>query len=85
MALAGAKGELMRRIGQELGLKVVYEAFPDRAYSPEGTLVSRKLPGAVIRDAQAVSVGRGSARAASAGCGSVRPPMTGPRALRRPM
>ena len=55
VALAGAKGELMRRIGQELGLKVVYEAFPDRAYSPEGTLVSRKLPGAVIKDPQAVS------------------------------
>ena len=34
---------------------MVYEAFPDRAYSPEGTLVSRRLPGAVIKDPQAVS------------------------------
>ena len=55
VALAGAKGELMTRIGQEVGLRVVYEAFPDRAYSPEGTLVSRRQPGAVIKDPQAVS------------------------------
>lgn len=55
VALAGAKGQLMTRIGREVGLKVVYEAFPDRAYSPEGTLVSRRLPGAVIKDPQAVS------------------------------
>lgn len=48
VALAGKKGETMRQVGAELGLKVVYEAFPDRAYTPEGTLVSRKLPGAVI-------------------------------------
>ena len=55
VALAGAKGKLMTRIGQEVGLKVVYEAFPDRAYSPEGTLVSRRQPGAVIKDPQAVA------------------------------
>ena len=55
VALAGAKGELMRRIGQEVGLGVVYEAFPDRAYSSEGTLVSRRQPGAVIKDPQAVA------------------------------
>ncbi|MCD4721917.1 MAG: 5-oxoprolinase subunit PxpA [Desulfobacula sp.] len=50
VALAGKKGETMRRMGQSLGLKVVYEAFPDRAYTPEGTLVPRKEPGAVISD-----------------------------------
>lgn len=55
VALAGAKGELVRRIGEEVGLKVVYEAFPDRAYTPEGTLLSRRLPGAVIKDPQEVS------------------------------
>lgn len=48
VALAGKKGEPMRRMGAELGLKVAYEAFPDRAYTPEGTLVARKQPGAVI-------------------------------------
>ncbi|MFH1102539.1 MAG: 5-oxoprolinase subunit PxpA, partial [Pseudomonadota bacterium] len=49
VALAGAKGEMMRRIGETVGLKVVYEAFPDRAYTPEGNLVSRRKPGAVIK------------------------------------
>ena len=45
VALAGAKGKLMTEIGKEVGLKVRYEAFPDRAYTPEGTLVSRREPG----------------------------------------
>lgn len=55
VALAGAKGELMTRIGREVGLRVVYEAFPDRAYTSEGTLVSRKEPGAVIKDPEEVA------------------------------
>ncbi len=55
VALAGAKGEFMSRIGQEVGLKVVYEAFADRAYTPDGTLVSRRQPGAVIKDPGEVS------------------------------
>ncbi len=55
VALAGKKGETMRRMGEELRLKVVYEAFPDRAYTPEGTLVSRKEPGAVISDPDIVA------------------------------
>ncbi|CAB5111909.1 Lactam utilization protein LamB [Olavius algarvensis associated proteobacterium Delta 3] len=55
VALAGAKGEMMTRIGKEIGLKVVYEAFPDRAYTAEGNLVSRRLPGAVIKDPDQVA------------------------------
>ncbi len=55
VALAGKKGETMRRMGEELGLRVAYEAFPDRAYTPEGTLVPRKEPGAVISDPQVVA------------------------------
>jgi len=50
VALAGAKGEMVTQIGKEVGLKVVYEAFPDRAYTPEGNLLSRRLPGAVIKE-----------------------------------
>lgn len=50
VTLAGPKGELMARIGAEAGLNVIFEAFPDRAYTPEGTLVSRKVEGAVIID-----------------------------------
>jgi UPF0271 protein len=33
----------------------VAEAFADRAYTPEGTLVSRREPGAVIHDPQTVA------------------------------
>ena len=50
MALAGQKGELVAGIGKEMGLKVIREAFPDRAYTPDGTLVARSRPGAVIKD-----------------------------------
>ena len=55
VALAGKKGETMRQTGAELGLKVVFEAFPDRAYTPEGTLVPRSEPGAVISDPEEVA------------------------------
>ena len=55
IALAGAKGEKMTKIGERIGLRVAYEAFPDRAYTPEGTLVSRRQPGAVIKDPDVVA------------------------------
>ncbi len=37
------------------GLPAVAEAFADRAYTPEGTLVSRREPGAVLHDAAQVA------------------------------
>lgn len=40
---------------REAGLTCVAEAFADRAYTPEGTLVSRRLPGAVLHDAELVA------------------------------
>lgn len=55
IALAGEKGKIMGKIGQEVGLKVIYEAFPDRAYTREGTLAPRKLPNAVIKDPDEVA------------------------------
>ncbi|WP_242906127.1 LamB/YcsF family protein [Actinomadura terrae] len=36
------------------GLEVVAECFADRAYTPSGALVSRREPGAVVHDAEAV-------------------------------
>jgi UPF0271 protein len=45
----------MTKIGEKTGLRVAYEAFPDRAYTPEGTLVSRRQPGAVIKDPDVVA------------------------------
>lgn len=35
---------------KQVGIPCVAEAFADRAYTDEGTLVSRKLPGSVIHD-----------------------------------
>ncbi|REE95497.1 LamB/YcsF family protein [Thermomonospora umbrina] len=35
-------------------LTVVAECYADRAYTPEGSLVSRRLPGAVVHDTDAV-------------------------------
>ncbi len=55
VALAGKKGALMTRVGEQVGLKVMYEAFPDRAYTPEGTLTPRSNPGAVITDPNEVA------------------------------
>lgn len=34
----------------DAGLRVVAEAFADRGYTPQGTLVSRREPGAVLHD-----------------------------------
>ena len=55
VALAGAKVELIALVAQEVGLKVVFEAFPDRAYTSQGTLLSRREPGAVIQDPKIVA------------------------------
>jgi len=50
VALAGGNAHRMAAIAGEEGIKTLFEAFPDRAYTAEGTLVSRRLPGAVIHD-----------------------------------
>lgn len=50
VVLGGAAAALARRIADETGIRVICEAFPDRAYTPDGKLAPRKLPGAVIED-----------------------------------
>lgn len=50
LALGGAQAPLVTRIANEAGIRVAFEAFPDRAYTPEGTLAPRSLAGAVIKD-----------------------------------
>lgn len=52
VALAGSK--LLDQAKQS-GLKVVAEAFADRAYNSDGSLVSRRLAGAVLHDAEYVA------------------------------
>ncbi len=55
VVLAGRRGEAAVEAARELGLRVCREAFPDRAYTPEGALVPRHLPGAVIHDPDQVA------------------------------
>lgn len=43
-------GSLLARHAQDAGIPVIAEGFMDRAYTPEGTLVPRGEPGAVISD-----------------------------------
>lgn len=52
VALAGAP---VVQWARDAGLTVVGEAFADRAYTPEGTLVSRREKGAVLHDATLVA------------------------------
>ena len=47
--LALAKSEMVKA-AQEIGLKVAQEVFADRGYNPDGTLVARGTPGAMIHD-----------------------------------
>ncbi len=54
MPLLGLPGSRLLEAAQEAGLPVVTEAFADRAYTDEGTLVPRGEEGAVITDADAV-------------------------------
>lgn len=55
VALAGPGGAVIRSVAEEYGLKVAAEAFADRAYTPEGRLVPRDQPGAVIHDPDMVA------------------------------
>ena len=49
-ALMGMAGTELERAARQHGLRFVAEAFIDRAYEADGTLVSRKEPGAVHED-----------------------------------
>ena len=50
LPVLGLPGSAFLRLAAEAGLTTVAEAFADRAYTPEGTLVSRRLDGAVLHD-----------------------------------
>jgi UPF0271 protein len=52
VALAGSE---LIELARHEGLQCVAEAFADRAYTPQGTLVSRREPGAVLHDPQQVA------------------------------
>ena len=61
LVLVGLAGSALTHAGAQLGLVVAHEAFADRAYAADGSLVPRSEPGAVIDDidaaiAQAVQI-----------------------------
>lgn len=50
LVLVALAGSNLVEQARAAGLKVVSEAFADRAYNSDGSLVSRRLEGAVLRD-----------------------------------
>jgi len=63
LVLFAPPGSAMARAAGELGIRIAREGFADRAYEPDGTLRSRRLPASVHTDpavaaAQAVSIAR---------------------------
>jgi UPF0271 protein len=51
LPVLGLAGSAFFDEARRLGLRTVAEAFADRAYLPDGQLVSRREPGAVLHDA----------------------------------
>ena len=55
LPLLGLPGSVLLEVASRRGLRTIVEAFADRAYTPEGTLVSRREPGAVLHDPAVVA------------------------------
>ncbi|HEX3702373.1 MAG TPA: 5-oxoprolinase subunit PxpA [Vicinamibacterales bacterium] len=76
LILFGLPGSEILRAGRAAGLRVAAEVFADRAYEPDGSLMSRRKPGSVIHDAVAVvarAVKMVTERSVTASDGSVVP------------
>ena len=54
LILFGLPGSEILKAGRAAGLRVAAEVFADRAYQADGSLASRRTPGSVIHDADAV-------------------------------
>ena len=69
LILVGPGGSMLLEAGKDVGLPVAAEGFADRRYQPDGTLVARGEPDALLTDPdeaaeQAITLGRdGFARA----------------------
>ncbi|PZT97050.1 MAG: LamB/YcsF family protein [Gordonia sp. (in: high G+C Gram-positive bacteria)] len=55
LAILGLPGSRLLELAEHRGLRVIREAFADRGYTPSATLVSRREPGAVLHDPDAVA------------------------------
>lgn len=51
LAVLAISGTALEQAARGAGLRVFSEVFADRGYTPEGNLVPRSMPGAVIHDA----------------------------------
>ncbi len=55
VVLASSRSEFLLEIGKRHGIRIALEAFPDRAYHKNGSLVSRREKGAVFQDHEIVA------------------------------
>lgn len=55
LVLIALAGSSLIELARNEGLTCIAEAFADRAYTPQGTLVSRREAGAVLHDAEQVA------------------------------
>jgi UPF0271 protein len=55
LPVLGLPGSSLLRRAEAAGLRPVAEGFADRGYTPEGTLVPRREPGALVTDPAAVT------------------------------
>lgn len=54
LALMGFAGSVMEEMAKEMEIEFIAEAFADRRYEADGSLMSRSKPGAVISDPEIV-------------------------------
>lgn len=55
LTLMGLAGSVVIEVAEAAGLSTVTEAFVDRGYEPDGSLVNRRSPGAVLHDPDAAA------------------------------
>ena len=55
LVLVGLAGSSLVEAGAEAGLRVANEGFPDRNYNPDGTLVSRREPYALLEKPEEIA------------------------------
>lgn len=55
LAILGLPGALVLDLAEQQGVRTLREAFADRAYNPDGTLVSRSQEGSVLHDPDEVA------------------------------
>ena len=55
MAILAIDNSAQSEVAEALGFRTIREAYADRAYQPDGLLVPRQMPGAVLHDKAAIA------------------------------